>query len=134
MFDEANAVALRIVRDVVRQSKPDTFEELVEKCDGLFPTEIARAVQELDLRSFPQAVPIDSGSAKRAKISDRPKRELAVPHPLDFDWRFDERDLFSPGNARPRCNTARGRCGCLRNADRLRGILKTAARSGHLPP
>ena len=90
MVDEADTIALRIVRDAVRLSYPETFEELVKECDGLFPAEIARAVRDLNLRSFPRSRLTDLSIVTPAQGPDRPKGELAVPHPLDFDWRFDE--------------------------------------------
>ena len=91
VVDAANAVAARIVGDVVRRSTPDTFEELVQQCGGLFPAEIARAVRELDLRTFPRTRLADVDIATPVREPDRPIRSLAVPHPLDFDWRFDDK-------------------------------------------
>ena len=90
MVDEDDAIERQIVSDVVRKSNPDTFEELVKQCEGLFPGDIARAVRVLNLRSFPPTRLTDSSNVTTAKEPDRPEQELAVPHPLDFDWRFDE--------------------------------------------
>ncbi len=105
----------RLVRDVVRRSTPGTFEELVQQCAGLFPAEIARAVRELDLRTFPRTRLADVDIAAPLRKPDRPKRNLAIPHPLDFDWRFDDesaadlamraRDATQPGDVVVTCGT-----------------------------
>lgn len=113
--DVADAVAARIVREVVHRSTPDTFEELVRQCAGLFPAEIAHAVRALDLSTFPRTRLTEVDIAPRSQKPDRPKRNLAVPHPLDFDWRFDDetaadlamraRDATRPGDAVVACGT-----------------------------
>ena len=88
--DPVSIESLEIVREAIAQGIPASFDQLVARCGGLFPVDIVSALREL----MPPGISIPDLVANRDPPPpvqpDRPAKYLAVPHPLDFDWRFDD--------------------------------------------
>lgn len=69
------------------------FRMLVHSLPGVFPTNALESVCRLSSRRLISTVKaqylINSAERKSFHFPDRPVSNLPVPHPLDFDWRFD---------------------------------------------
>ena len=69
------------------------FRTLVHSLPGVFPTDALESVCRLSSRRLVSTGKaqylVNSARRKSFHFPGRPVSNLPVPHPLDFDWRFD---------------------------------------------
>jgi len=76
----------------LRDDRKD-FRALVHSLPGIFPSEVLKSVCRLQrnraISSTKAQTIVNSAKQKAFHITSRSLNNLLVPHPLDFDWRFD---------------------------------------------
>jgi hypothetical protein len=84
--------ALALERSLRRGTR--SFEALVADAAGLFPTEVLRFLEAKRSAAAADVAPIESiiaGARSQAAIGNLPQGTgLALPHPLDAEWRFTD--------------------------------------------
>jgi hypothetical protein len=81
----------RLVREALSSSEHSSFSELLHLLPGIPPPDTIASLNRLRA-SFPAAAPLiqDAGQCASDSIGQSPsERALGIPHPLDYDWRFD---------------------------------------------
>jgi hypothetical protein len=80
------------------KTSPQSFQELLTKVPGVYPSVVLSELRKMarsrrsarylieDAGQFPKKIPYTSSNGK-----------LPVPHPLDYDWRFTKKTVFSLG-------------------------------------
>ena len=79
-----------VILEALRSGKPTSFDDLVARCEGLYPADIANALRELNPHGMVVEDFISSRSIEGSGQNEQGNDALAAPHPLDFDWRFDD--------------------------------------------
>jgi hypothetical protein len=83
-----------VVRRAV-EANPPAWESLVQALPGVYPTEVLETLKRLSAsqilpnRSTEALICGASGSVGPEKRSGWDTYDLPIPHPLDFDWRFE---------------------------------------------
>ena len=83
---EPNSKKLAIVQQALYDRRFGTLEDVVHQCVGLYLADIVSALEHLSEcgEAVPSLEPAPS-EGRGVEMQDWP---LALPHPLDFDWRF----------------------------------------------
>ncbi|MGH2749408.1 MAG: hypothetical protein ACRDK3_00785 [Actinomycetota bacterium] len=69
-----------------------SFEEILLALPGVFPLDLARALQRLKRgRRLSLSAKGEAGAEVNPADTSIPSTPLPVPHPLDYDWRFAEK-------------------------------------------
>ena len=90
MGDEMTARSRQIVLDALAGGIPRSFDQLVARCGGLYPTDVAQALRQLSFNGISVEDFLTTRDTEGMARDGCTLSGLAPPHPLDFDWRFDE--------------------------------------------
>lgn len=89
-FDRVHSENIRGWIEEAIKTGAESFDDLVENLPGVYPAEIASALdenQDIGIAvSDRSPISIEFGTLSPETVEQRSK--LPVPHPLDFDWRF----------------------------------------------